>query len=70
MRRANHVEANRPRRNRVRIVRWPLGVEPREIKTFDYAAEVLRSALVLVHERAERAGQAWMMDERGCHTFR
>ena len=45
-------------------------VEPREIKTFDYAAEVLRSALVLVHERAERAGQAWMMDERGCHTFR
>src|SRR5215831_1799417 len=70
MRRANHVEANRARRNRVRIVRWPLGVEPREIETFDHATEVLRSACVLVHQRAERAGRAWMMDERGCHTFR
>ena len=70
MRRANHVQANRARRNRVRIVRWPLGVEPEEIETFDHAAEVLRSARVLVHQRAERAGQAGMMDERCCHTYR
>ena len=27
-------------------------------------------ALMDEYERAERAGQAWMMDERGCHTFR
>ena len=66
MRRANHVQTNRARRNRVRIVRWPLGVEPREIETFDHAAEVLCSARVLVHQRAERAGQAWMMDEPIC----
>ena len=70
MRRANHVEADRARRSRVRIVRWPLGVEPREIETFDHAGEVFRSTRVLVHQRAERAGQAWMMDERGCHMFR
>jgi len=48
MRGANHVQANRPRRNRVRVVRRALGVEPCEIEAFDHAAEVLRSARILV----------------------
>jgi hypothetical protein len=67
MRGANHMQANRPRRNRVGVVRRPLGVEPRAIEAFDHAAEVLRSARTFVDQRAERAGPAGMTDERRCH---
>src|SRR5690242_20509095 len=67
VRRTDDVKADRARRHGVRVIRRTLGIESRLIETFGDAAEVLRGARVLVHQRAERTRQPGMTDKRGCH---